>query len=56
MNTFLVLSVMDDGGKFVFVGAFMKMHDLEVCCHADFVYAISGIKNGIPFHTTNHTL
>lgn len=56
MKTFLVLSIMESSGKAVFVGCFTDLDDLQACCHEDFVYAISGIKNGVPFHTTNYTL
>lgn len=56
METFLVLSLMKEDGKAVFVGAFIDMMDLENCCHSGHVYAIGGIKQGIPFTTTNFTV
>ncbi len=56
METFLVLSLMKNDGKALFIGAFIHMLDLDAVCHEDHVYAISGIKDGIPFHTINYTV
>lgn len=55
MKTFLVLSVMEDSGKCTFVGCFTNWDDLNACCHEDYIYAVSGINNGVPFHRVNYT-
>ena len=49
MDTFLVLSLVVSNGKkekLTFVGCFTHMDDLQVCCHEDLVYVITGIQNG----------
>jgi hypothetical protein len=54
METFLILAQTKDNGKNVFVGCFTHWDDLMACCHADYVYSVSGINIGIPFHKTNY--
>ena len=55
MLTFLVLWVMNDNGNPQLVGCFTSQKDLDACCNEGFVYAISGMKDGVPFYTTNYT-